>query len=86
MSYACNDPHTAYVNSGNSGKNITVEISEHCGGSTDVYIVKPSGDVTNRTTLQHPGGSVALHVEPGDEVHVFCEGGNDEEGCKVEVR
>ena len=59
MDFACNNPATVYTNTGPSSKNVNVTITDNCGGSAQVYVVTPSGDVINRTQVNPPVWSVS---------------------------
>lgn len=85
IDYSCLEPHTVYTNGGSATKDITLTISDHCGGKTKIYVVKPNGDHLFDKELSSPG-QVALSVPKDHEVHVFCNGGNDQQHeCNVSV-
>jgi hypothetical protein len=85
MDYTCFEPHTIYVNGGNQTKDITVSIVDKCGGKTSIYVIDPNGTHVFDKELSSPG-QVTLSVDPGHEVHVFCNGGNDQQSmCGITV-
>ena len=59
--------------------------SEEIGGNSQVAVVDSKHNVLSQTLFLSPGGVVTLTVSPAQEVEVFCDGGSDPHGCKVDV-
>jgi hypothetical protein len=85
MDFACNNPTTVYKNSGASTQDMDVTVTEHCGGNSRLYVVDANGNVVSSASFTSPGGTATFSVAPSQELHVFCDGGTDPQGCSVDI-
>jgi hypothetical protein len=82
--FTCNRRLTLYTNASASTQNIHVGVYEHCGGN-QVAVIDAGGNVVNQLGFSSPGGAATLAIAPSEGIQVFCDGGSDPSGCKVEI-
>jgi len=83
--FFCDREFAVYKNASASAKAVNISVQEHCGGNSRVTIFDSHHNVVSETRFLSPGGVVTLTVSPDQEVEVFCDGGTDPHGCKVDV-
>jgi hypothetical protein len=85
-SYRCGETHQVYKNGTQKAKEITLTVTNKCGGHTTVTVVDINSEIVNDALLSAPSGVVTMTVNPDHRLRVLCAGDeNSKDGCQVDI-
>jgi hypothetical protein len=84
-SFHCNQRKIIYQNAGTAPQSLSIAVQENCGGNSRVTVYDSQHQVVSDNLFESPGGAITLSINPTHQVELFCDGGDDPQGCKYEI-